>query len=154
MTSATRLSARAVAAPRQDSSRAQARADTSRMAKSSRRNLRNRSYALAPQEKKESRRKRARPRDAEVVVPVDGGEPKAGGRAETHWIVVKGPAADHATIAIAAGDPCRPVRRSTRIAVMIAILQPLPHIAMNLEEPPGIRLKRIDRNCFPPILPH
>ena len=75
-----------------------------------------------------SRGKRPPDTEAKAVVPVAGVEPVAVGRAEELRGAVPGTAADDTAIAISTG-PRRTVCGRTVVVVMIAILDPLPHVA-------------------------
>ena len=67
-------------------------------------------------------------------------EPEACRRAQIPWLAGPGAAAQDATIAVA-GRPGRAVRRSAFVAVVVAILDPLPGIAVHVVEAPGIGLE-------------
>src|SRR6478672_9735074 len=88
-----------------------------------------------------------RPSAAETKVsePVVGIEPVAARRAEEGRIKEKGAAAHDTVIAVAALDPSGAVRRRAGVAVMIAILRPLPHITHHVIETEPISGKRADR---------
>src|SRR5262245_56887450 len=74
-----------------------------------------------------------RPPDTEAVVvePVDGGVPDPKGRAEVARNVVPGTAANNPDPAIFVCNS-RSIRRRTAVAFFVAVLDPLPHIAMHV----------------------
>ena len=59
-----------------------------------------------------------------------GGEPKAEGRAEAHWIADKGTAANDTVVALALGDPGRAVVGRPFVVGVQTILDPLPDVAL------------------------
>ena len=67
--------------------------------------------------------------------------------------VVPGPAAQNALAALSARRPCAPVRRSPQIAVVPAVLNPLPDIPVHVVQTKPVRRKRAHRNCLVPIDP-
>ena len=64
---------------------------------------------------------------------------------------IPGPTAQNGRIAIPAG-PGRAVSRRTPIGVIPAILGPLPHVAVYLEQAPWIRFQRVNRHGLLSIL--
>src|SRR6266481_2849179 len=78
-----------------------------------------------------------------------GSEP--GRRTQEFRIARPGAAADAAPPAIAL-RPRRPVGRGAFVALVPAILDPLPDVALPLEEAPGVRLEAVGRNRLLPKL--
>ncbi len=82
--------------------------------------------------------------EPEVVVPVVGGIPVAVGGAEVPRVVVPRAAALHAPPTVTA-QPGTAVARRPFIAVVPAVLDPFPDVAMYVMQPPGIRIEAADR---------
>src|SRR6202030_593813 len=68
---------------------------------------------------------------------------EAGGRAEVPWIDGPGTAAEDTATAVSA-CPSRAVRRRAGTIVVIAVLGPLPCIALHVAEAEGVRRKAAD----------
>src|ERR1700734_2009906 len=66
--------------------------------------------------------------EAEIAESERRGESKTMGRAEERWTVDPGTPAHDMAAAISVG-PCGAIRRRAVVAVMVAILHPLEHIA-------------------------
>jgi len=103
------------------------------------------------QRNKGSTVKRPSDPETEVEVPVDGGEPEAGRRAELPRIVDPGTAAEH-TVFATPGGPCRTAGRRVVVVFVIAVLDPLPDVPMHLIEPPWVRSETVNRHGLFSIL--
>src|SRR5262249_60460937 len=86
------------------------------------------------QRNKDLRCKRPSDPETKVVEPVVGGEPVAVRRAEEGRSEEPGPAAHDTARTGNAPDPSRAVRRRADVAVVVAILRPLPDIAHHFVE--------------------
>ena len=69
---------------------------------------------------------------AEIEWKEAGGDPDAVRRAEDPWSAAPGTAAQNTTATISARHPGRTVRRSAVVSLMPAVLDPFPHIAMDI----------------------
>src|ERR1700738_3074807 len=95
--------------------------------------------------------KRAADPEALDVAVVGGKVPVASGRAEIRRIAIPGTAADDTPSAIYTPDPRRAVLRGALIIIVIAILDPLPNVAVHVIEPEPICPERADRGGLPVI---
>ena len=80
-----------------------------------------------------SRTKRPPDPEAQAHVPIAGGGPVAAGRAEDPRIVEPGTAADDAATANLS-RPRRTISGCSVVIVVIAVLDPLPDVAMHVVE--------------------
>src|SRR5215469_10272598 len=116
-----------------------------------RRRKRDREISLERERNKELRRKRPRDPETKVVEPVVGGEPVAVRRAEEGRGEEPGPAAHDTARTISTLDPSRAVRRCADVALVVAILRPLPDIAHHVVETEPVSGKRADRRGLPGV---
>ena len=96
--------------------------------------------------------KRSREPEAAVVVPVEGGVEAAEGRAEGPWIAAPGTAAKDTAIAIITSSSRRAVVWRSDIVVLVAILNPLPDIAVHIVHAEGVCRKAADRRRIHPLV--
>src|SRR5271170_911597 len=86
--------------------------------------------------------------EAQALVPVDGRGTKAEGRSEEDLGEVAPRTAAADALFAVAGCPRRTVRRRRVVAVVIAVLDPLPHIAKHIVQAKRIGRERADRRGF------
>src|SRR6185437_15500274 len=94
-----------------------------------------------------------RPSDPEtkVVEPVVGGEPITVRRAKEGRSEEPRPAFHDTARTVSTLDPSRAVRRRADIALVVAILRPLPDIAHHVVETELVRRKGADRRGLPGV---
>src|SRR5262245_16013353 len=96
-------------------------------------------------------KQRAGDPQADIVVTEVVRRVEPNGGAEVPRKVGPGTAAKDPGIA-SSGYPGRAVSGRAGVAVLVALLHPLPDIAVHLVEAPRVRLKHIDRHCLFTVL--
>ena len=85
--------------------------------------------------------------------PTDGRICAAVGGAEEFWIEVPATAAHYPARAIVALRSRTAIAWDPSIAVVPAVLSPLPDVAMDVVKPPGVWLEAVDGHRVPAIFP-
>src|SRR5262249_10768113 len=89
---------------------------------------------------------------SDVVVPAVGIPPLAVGGAKALWAVTPGTAAEHPATACAACSRVA-IAGIPIVAIVPAVLGPIPHVAVYLVEAPRVRIEAVDGHGPLPILP-